>query len=57
MTYLLCLLIQCWLLLFYRISSLTLAIPALRNRVEDIIPLALHFIQRDAASFFPSTSA
>jgi transcriptional regulator of acetoin/glycerol metabolism len=32
--------------LFYRISTLTLTIPALRNRVEDIIPLALHFIQR-----------
>ena len=32
--------------LFYRISTLTLNIPALRERGEDIIPLALHFIQR-----------
>jgi transcriptional regulator of acetoin/glycerol metabolism len=32
--------------LFYRISTLTLTIPALRERAEDIIPLALHFIQR-----------
>ena len=32
--------------LFYRISTLTLTIPPLRNRAEDIMPLALHFIQR-----------
>jgi len=32
--------------LFYRISTLTLHLPPLRERPEDIIPLAMHFIQR-----------
>lgn len=32
--------------LYYRISTLTISVPPLRDRPEDILPLALHFIQR-----------
>ncbi|RRD69118.1 MULTISPECIES: sigma-54-dependent Fis family transcriptional regulator [unclassified Desulfovibrio] len=32
--------------LFYRISTLSITIPSLRSRREDILPLALHFIRR-----------
>jgi DNA-binding NtrC family response regulator len=35
--------------LYYRISTITLALPALRERREDIIPLANAFLQRFAA--------
>ena len=31
--------------LFYRISTLTIDLPPLRERKEDIVPLALHFLQ------------
>lgn len=34
--------------LYYRINVLTLTIPPLRERKQDIIPLALHFIHRFA---------
>lgn len=32
--------------LYYRISTLAITVPPLRDRPEDILPLTLHFIQR-----------
>ena len=37
--------------LFYRLNVATLRIPALRERREDILPLARHFLQQYSASF------
>jgi DNA-binding NtrC family response regulator len=37
--------------LFYRLSALTLAIPPLRERAEDVGPLARHFLAIDAQRF------
>lgn len=34
--------------LFYRLNALTVEIPPLRERVEDIYPLAMHFLKRFA---------
>jgi len=34
--------------LYYRLNSLSLAIPPLHDRIEDVIPLAAHFVQRFA---------
>jgi DNA-binding NtrC family response regulator len=34
--------------LFFRIATITLTVPALRERVEEIIPLAEHFIESSA---------
>ncbi|HEV7778203.1 MAG TPA: sigma-54 dependent transcriptional regulator [Luteibacter sp.] len=34
--------------LFYRLNALTVEIPPLRERVEDIYPLAIHFVSRFA---------
>jgi DNA-binding NtrC family response regulator len=36
--------------LFYRFAVITLDIPALRDRAEDILPLAKHFIASEAAA-------
>jgi len=35
--------------LFYRISTITLHLPPLRERAEDVLPLASHFLKRFAA--------
>jgi len=32
--------------LFYRLNTVIIEMPSLRNRKEDILPLALHFLQR-----------
>lgn len=32
--------------LLYRLNTLVITMPALRERIEDIIPLAMHFIER-----------
>lgn len=32
--------------LFYRLNTVIMEMPSLRNRKEDILPLALHFLQR-----------
>jgi len=37
--------------LFYRLNVLTLALPALRDRPEDLLPLAQHFVERYAREF------
>ncbi len=37
--------------LYYRFAVITLDIPPLRKRVEDILPLAEHFIRMEAADF------
>ena len=37
--------------LFYRLAVVTLAVPALRERPEDIAPLARHFLRRYAERF------
>jgi DNA-binding NtrC family response regulator len=34
--------------LYYRLNFLSLAIPALRERIEDVVPLAAHFLDRYA---------
>lgn len=34
--------------LYYRLNFLSLAIPALRERIEDVVPLAVHFLDRYA---------
>ncbi|MEY4768677.1 MAG: hypothetical protein RL637_1316 [Pseudomonadota bacterium] len=34
--------------LYYRLNVFTIELPALRQRTEDIIPLALHFLQKHA---------
>jgi transcriptional regulator with PAS, ATPase and Fis domain len=36
--------------LYYRFAVITLDIPPLRERLEDILPLARHFIRNEAAS-------
>jgi DNA-binding NtrC family response regulator len=46
--------------LYYRLCVLSIALPPLRDRVDDILPLAVHFIakyQRDAAAVSLSTDA
>ncbi len=37
--------------LFYRLNVLTLSLPALRERADDVLPLAEHFVQRFAGEF------
>jgi two-component system response regulator GlrR len=37
--------------LFYRLNVLTLEMPALRERVDDVLPIAEHFIERYASEF------
>lgn len=37
--------------LFYRLNVLTLTLPALRHRPEDLLPLAQHFLERYAREF------
>jgi two-component system, NtrC family, response regulator HydG len=37
--------------LLYRINTIEVALPALRERTEDIIPLAEHFLQRYASKY------
>ncbi len=37
--------------LYYRFAVITLDIPPLRDRLEDILPLARHFIRSEAAGF------
>jgi two-component system, NtrC family, response regulator GlrR len=37
--------------LYYRLNVVALAIPALAQRPEDIVPLALHFLQQVAARY------
>ncbi|MEO6953868.1 MAG: sigma-54 dependent transcriptional regulator [Polyangia bacterium] len=37
--------------LYYRLSPLTLRVPALRKRVEDVAPLALHFLLQASQRF------
>jgi two-component system response regulator FlrC len=37
--------------LFFRLDVLTLTVPPLRDRVEDIVPLAEHFARRWARSY------
>ncbi len=37
--------------LYYRLSMVELDVPTLRDRREDILPLASHFVQRFAAEF------
>ncbi|MDD4622843.1 MAG: sigma-54 dependent transcriptional regulator [Kiritimatiellae bacterium] len=37
--------------LYYRFAVITLDIPALRDRTEDILPLARHFIRTETADF------
>ena len=37
--------------LYYRLNVVALAIPALAQRPEDIVPLALHFLQQFAARY------
>jgi DNA-binding NtrC family response regulator len=37
--------------LFYRLSAVTLVVPALRERVEDLLPLAEHFVATAALRF------
>ena len=37
--------------LFYRLNVLTLVLPALRQRPEDLLPLAQHFLERYAREF------
>ena len=34
--------------LYYRLNFLSLAIPALRERIEDVVPLTVHFLDRHA---------
>src|SRR5262245_8637406 len=34
--------------LYYRLNALSLRIPALRDRIEDVVPLAAHFLDRYA---------
>ena len=40
--------------LFYRLSVVTMELPPLRERPEDIVPLARHFIQRHCPSINPA---
>jgi len=35
--------------LYFRLAGFTLAVPALRERVDEIVPIAEHFVQRVAA--------
>jgi two-component system, NtrC family, response regulator GlrR len=37
--------------LYYRLNVLTLSLPPLRDRVEDLLPLAQHFVHRFASEF------
>ena len=37
--------------LFYRLNVLTLELPPLRERAEDVVPLAQHFVERFARQF------
>jgi two-component system response regulator GlrR len=37
--------------LFYRLNVLTLTLPPLRERAEDVLPLAAHFVERYASEF------
>jgi DNA-binding NtrC family response regulator len=37
--------------LYYRLSTVTIQVPALRDRRDDVLPLARHFLQRYAAEF------
>ncbi|MEO8653586.1 MAG: sigma-54 dependent transcriptional regulator [Ramlibacter sp.] len=37
--------------LYYRLNVLTLHLPALRERAEDVLPLAEHFVDRFASEF------
>jgi len=34
--------------LYYRLNALSLCIPSLRNRIEDVVPLTAHFLERYA---------
>jgi DNA-binding NtrC family response regulator len=40
--------------LYYRLNFLSLAIPPLRERIEDVLPLAAHFVQRYAKQDDPT---
>ena len=37
--------------LFYRLNTIEIHIPSLRERVEDILPLALHFVEKHALRY------
>jgi DNA-binding NtrC family response regulator len=37
--------------LLYRLNTVEIHLPALRERTEDILPLALHFLRREAARY------
>jgi DNA-binding NtrC family response regulator len=43
--------------LYYRLNTLPLVIPPLRSRVEDIVPLAEHFLKRTAGKKFKGFSS
>lgn len=42
--------------LFYRLNVISLSLPGLRDRVEDIFPLALHFLRRACVRLHKSIS-
>ncbi|MDO5647828.1 sigma-54 dependent transcriptional regulator [Paracoccus sp. (in: a-proteobacteria)] len=42
--------------LYYRLAGVTITVPPLRARVDDILPLAAHFLARAAGQGLPSRS-